>query len=168
MNESEWTNNQWVFFLFFADLILNESDSSIQETERDLTTKREDKLSDLIGGCTILIDENGNTPKSSLTTMTTTSPSDLTISDTAENAISKGESSGSEKTAKLVSSHDAKDSSGTSLKQQIIATISNQGIGSEEQNNLLVTENNKGVSESVLKCKYTYVDNPHPWVLATY
>lgn len=156
------------FFLFFADLTLNESDSSIQETERDLTTKREDKISDLIGGCTTLIDENGNTLKSSRATMTTTSPSDLTISDTAENVISRDESSGSEKTAKLVSSHDAKDSSGTSLKQQITATISNQGIGSEEQNNLLVTENNKGVSESVLKCKYTYVDNPHPWVLGTY
>ena len=151
-------------FLFFADLTLNESDSSIQESERDLTTKREDKISNLIGGCSTLIDENGNTLKSSLTKMTTTSPSDLTISDTAENLISKDESSGSEKiqSAKLVSSHDAKDGSGTSLEQQITATIFNQGIGSEEQNNLLVTENNKGVSESVLKCKYTYVDNPHP------
>ena len=158
------------YFPFFADLTLNESDSSIQESERDLTIKQEDKISDLIGGCTTLIDENGNILKSSLTTMTKTSPSDLTISDSAKNLVSKEESSGSEKmqSAKLVSSHDAKDSSGTSLKQQIIATISNQGIGSEEQNNLLVTENNKGVSESVLKCKYTYVDNPHPWVLATY
>ena len=142
-------------------MTLNESDSSIQESERDLTFKWEDKISDLIGGCTTLIDENGNILKSTLTTMTKTSTNDLTISDSAENLISKEESSGSEiiQSAKLVSSHDAKDSSGTSLEQQITATIFNQGIGSEEQNNLLETENQKGDSELVLKCKYTYVDN---------
>ena len=158
------------FFLFFADLTSNESDvSSIQESERDLTIKREDKISDLIGGCTSLIDENGNILKRSLTTMTKTSPSDLTTSDTAENLISKEESSGSEKmqSVKLVFSDDVKESSRTSLEHQITAAISNPGIESEEQNNSLETENHKGVSESVLKCKYTYIDN-HSWVLGTY
>ena len=158
------------YFPFFADLTLNESDSSIQESERDLTIKQEDKISDLIGGCTTLIDENGNILKSSLTTMTKTSPSDLTISDSAKNLVSKEESSGSEKmqSAKLVSSHDAKERGGTSLKQQITQAISSQGTGSEKQNNSLETENHKGVSASVSKCKYSYVENPHPWVLCTY
>jgi len=157
------------FFLLFADLTLNESDCSTQEGERELTFKREDKISDLIGGCTTLIDENGNILKRNLTTMTRTSPSDLTISDAAEQLISKDESSGSEKmqSAKLVSSHDAKESDGTSLKQKITAESSNQGIGSEEQNNLLETENDKEVSEPVLRCKYRHIDN-HPWVLDTY
>ena len=101
--------------------------------------------------------------------MTKTSPSDLTTSDTAENLISKEESSGSEKmqSVKLVFSDDVKESSRTSLEHQITAAISNPGIESEEQTNSLETENHKGVSASVLKCKYTYVDN-HSWVLGTY
>ena len=141
-----------IFFLFFADLTLNESDSSIQESERALTIKWEDKMSDFIEECTTLIDENGNVLRRSLTTMTKTSPSDLTTSDTSKNLISKEESSGLEKmqSAKLVSSQDGKKSSGTFLEQEITSAISNQGIGSEEQN----------------KCK-TYIDN-HPWVLGTY
>ena len=140
---------------------MNNYDNSIHEGERELTFKREDKISDLIGGCTTLVDENGNILKRSQTTMTKTSPSDLTISDTAEHLISKEESSGSEKiqSAKLVSSQDAKKSNGTSLKQQIPAANSNQEIGSEEQNNLLETERNKEVSEPVLKCKYRYIHN---------
>ena len=152
------------FFLLFADLTLNESDSSKQEGEREL-----DKVSNLIGGCSTLIDENGNILKRSLTTVTKTSTSELTISDKPERLILKEESSGSEnmQSAKLVSSHDAKESSGTPLKQQITTASFNHGIGSEEQNNLLETENDKVVSESVLKCKYTYMDN-HPWVLGTF
>lgn len=90
--------------------------------------------------------------------------------DRAEPLISKEESSDTEKmqSAKLVSSHDAKERGGTSLKQQITQAISSQGTGSEKQNNSLETENHKGVSASVSKCKYSYVENPHPWVLCTY
>lgn len=77
--------------------------------------------------------------------------------DRAESLISKEESSDSEKmqSAKLVSSHNAKESSSTSLKQEITVESYNQEIVPEGQNNLLETENCKEVSEPVLKCKYT-------------
>ena len=142
------------FCLLFADLTWNESDSSIHGSETELAFKQEDEISDSIGGYTTLIDENGNTLKGSITTMIKTSASDLTLSDIAE-------CSGSEKmqSVKLVSRHDGKESSGTSLKQQITAASSSQGIGTEEQNNLMETENYKEVSEPVIKCTYTYVDS---------
>ena len=125
-----------------------------------------------------MIDENGNILKRSPTTMMKTSaisdaekplilnednsgsdrmqPGKL-FPDRAEPLISKEEYSGSEKMqfAKLVSSHDAKEISGTSLKQEITVATSNQGIVLEGQNNLLETENCKEISEQVLKCKYT-------------
>lgn len=157
------------FFLLFADVTWNDSDSSIQGSERELAFKQKGKISDWNGGCSTLIDENGNILKGSIPTMMKSSASELTISSTAEKFISKEERSDSEKmlSAKLVSSHNAKDGSGTSLKQTTTAAKYNQGIETEGQNNLLETENYKGVSEPILKCKFEYRNN-HPWVLSTF
>ena len=135
-------------------------------------------MEDLLGGYTSLIDENGNILKrTNPTTMMETSAisnaeKPLLLDETnsgssdkmqlaklfpngAEPLISKDESSGSEEmlSAKLVSRHDAKESSGTSLKQQSTVASSNQGIVPEGQNNLLDTANCKEASEPVLKCK---------------
>lgn len=142
--------------IFHKGLASNDSSSYTQEGKKELDLKQEDKMGDMLAGYTTLTDENGNILKRNPTMMMKTSASDLAISDTAEPLISKEESSGSEKmqSDRLVSSHDTKESSGTSLKQQITVASSNQGIGSEGQNNLLETENNEEVSE-VLKCKYT-------------
>lgn len=70
----------------------------------------------MIGGCIILIDENGNIFKSSLIMMIMILLSDLIIFDIVENVIFKGESFGLEKIVKLVFSYDVKDSSGIFLK----------------------------------------------------
>ena len=157
------------FFLLFADFTWNESDSSIQGSEREFAFKQKGKISDWIGGCSTLIDENGNILKGSIPTMMKSSASELTISNTAEQFTSKEERSDSEKmlSAKLVSSHDATAGSGTSLKHATTAAKCNQGIETEGQNNLLETENYKQVSEPILKCKYDYINN-HPWVLSTF
>ena len=98
----------------------------------------------MLGGYTSLIDENGNIPKRNPTTTMKTSASDVAISDEAEPSVSKEKKSGSgkEQSGEFFSSHNASESSGTFLKQEITAASSNQGIGAEEQNEL------------VLKCKY--------------
>lgn len=133
----------------------NDSDSYTQEGEKELDVQQEDKMGDMFGGYTTLIDENGNILKRNPTTMMKTSESGVAISDAAGPLISKEKTSGSEKlqSDNFFSSHDAKESSGTSLKQEITAASSNQRIGPEGQNNLLETENFK-VSEPALKCKY--------------
>lgn len=152
----------------------NDSDSFTQEDKKELDIKERDRIKDLLEGYTSLIDENGNILKRNPTTMMKTSGiSDAAkplhsgssdklqlgklIPDRAESLISKEDSSGLEKmqSAELVSNHDAKESSGTSLKQEITVASSNQGIVSEGENNLLETENCNEVSEPVLKCKYT-------------
>lgn len=159
------------FFPLFADFTWNESDSSIQGSEREFAFKQKGKISDWIGGYSTLIDENGNILKGSIPTMMKSSASELTISNTAEQFISKEEHSDLEKmlSAKLVSSHDAKEGSGTSLKQTTTAAKYNQGIETEGQNNLLETENYKEVSEPILKCKYDHINNcNHHWVLSKF
>lgn len=157
----------------------NDSDSLTQENKKELLVKEEDEIEDLLGGHTSLIDENGNILKRNPTTMMRTSAIShaarpLILNETensgsdkiqlgklfpdiAEPLFSKEDRSGSEEmqSAKLVTSHDAKESSDTSLKQEITVPSSNQGIAPEGQNNLLGTENCKEVSEQVLKCKYT-------------
>ena len=157
----------------------NDSDSFTQEDIKELDVKEEDKIEDLLGGYTSLIDENGNVLKRNSTTMMRTSAiSDATkpliLNETensgskkmqlgklfpnrAEPLISKEDSSGSEEmqSAKLVSSHDAKEGSGTSLQQEITVASPNQGNLPDGQNNLLETGNFREISEPVLKCKYT-------------
>lgn len=146
---------------------------------KELDVKEEDRMEDLLGGYTSLIDENGNMLKRNPTTMMETSAisnaekpllldeknsgsSDKVqlanlFPNRAEPLISKEQSSGSEEmlsaNSKLVSRHDAKESSGTSLKQESTVASSNQGIVPEGQNNLLDTANCKEASEPVLKCK---------------
>lgn len=159
------------FFPLFADFTWNESDSSIQGSEREFAFKQKGKISDWIGGYSTLIDENGNILKGSIPTIMKSSASELTISNTAEQFISKEEHSDLEKmlSAKLVSSHDAKEGSGTSLKQTTTAAKYNQGIETEGQNNLLETEKYKEVSEPILKCKYDHINNcNHHWVLSKF
>lgn len=148
----EWTG---VFPIFHKGLATNDSDSYTQEGEKELDVQQEDKMGDMLAGYTTLIDENGNILKRNPTTMMKTSESGVAISDAAGPLISKEKTSGSEKlqSDNFFSSHDAKESSGTSLKQEITAASSNQRIGPEGQNTLLETENFK-VSEPALKCKY--------------
>lgn len=153
---------------------MSDSDSFTQEDNKELDVKEEDEIEDLLGRYTSLTDENCNILKCNPTTMMRSSTiSDAAkplnsgssdklqlgklIPDRAEPLISKEDSSGLEKmqSAKLVSNHDAKESSGTSLKQEITVASSNQGIVSKGETNLLETENCKEVSETVLKCKYT-------------
>lgn len=111
-------------------------------------------MGDMLRGNTSLNDGNGIVLNP--TTMMKTSTSDVAISDAAEVLILKEKNSGSEKKqpGKSISNHDAGEGSGTSLKQEFTAAISNQGTGLEGQNILLETENCEDVSEPILKCKY--------------
>ena len=120
-------------------------------------------MEDLLGGYTSLIDETSaisNAEKPLLLDEKNSGSSDKMqlaklFPDKAEPLISKDQSSGAEEmlSAKLVSRHDAKESSGTSLKQESTVASSNQGIVPEGQNNLLETANCKEAFEPVLKCK---------------
>ena len=152
---------------------------------KELDVKEEDKIEDLFGGYTSLIYENGNILKRNSTTiMRTSAISDaakpLILNETensdsekmqlgklfpdgAEPLISKEDSSVSEEmqSAKLVSSHDAKEGSGTylqtlpSLQQEIMVASPNQGNIPGGQNDMLETGSCREISEPVSKCKYT-------------
>ena len=163
-----------IFAISYKGLATNDSDTFTQEDIKELDVKEEDTMENLLGGYTSLSDENGNILKrTNPTTMMETSAisnaekpllldeknsgsSDkMQLPNRAEPLISKEQSSGSEEmlSAKLVSRHDAKESSGTSLKQESTVASSNQRIVPGGQNNLLDTANCKEASEPVLKCK---------------